>query len=153
MRPAAGIPCLLRSRPPSHARAHLKQALLRGNQASSGEEGLDLVTQREYDLLLVDLRLPGMDGMEYLQHAAREKRRAVAMVITGYGSADHLIELLNLGVGYFMNKPFTPDELVGAVRQALKRRETERETQRRDACTPLLQRDSVGNSVGKLTND
>ena len=109
------------------------------DQAASGEEALERLTQGEYDLLLVDLNLPGIDGMDCLREAALSDSHATALVISGYGSMDRVVESMHLGAQGFLSKPFTPHELLEAVKDTLERRVRAREAHRRDAYQPMME--------------
>ena len=78
------------------------------DDVGSGEEALERLKQREYDLLLVNVKLPGMDGLEFLRLARQQNHRSGALVITGYGSADSVIESIDVGAEGFMMKPSAP---------------------------------------------
>ena len=98
--------------------------------AASGEEALDLVFQRPFDLLLLDLKLPQMDGIE-VAHRARERQPDVAVIIlTGHGSLESAIDGLRLGVFDYMLKTTSPPEVIARVIAAVQRREAERSQKR-----------------------
>ena len=109
------------------------------DQATSGEEALERLAEGQYDLLLVDLNLPGIDGLDCLREAARCDSHAAALVISGYGSMDRVVESMHLGAQGFLSKPFTPDDLLEAVKDTLERRFREREANRRDAYRPVME--------------
>jgi DNA-binding response OmpR family regulator len=98
--------------------------------ASSGEEALDIVFQRPFDLLLLDLKLPQMDGIE-VAHRARERQPDVAVIIlTGHGSLESAIDGLRLGVFDYMLKTTSPQEVIGRVSAAIARRHEDRNQKR-----------------------
>lgn len=109
------------------------------DDVGSGEEALERLKQREYDLLLVNVKLPGMDGLEFLRLARQQNHRSGALVITGYGSADSVIESIDVGAEGFMMKPFSPEDLLLSVRSALTRLAEVREAQRLIAYRPPTQ--------------
>lgn len=87
--------------------------------ATTGQEGLGRAFQGDFDLVVTDLRLPDLDGMEIVR-ALRSRQPDVAIVvITGYGSVESAVEAAKLGVSGYIEKPFTPKELADAVRRAL----------------------------------
>lgn len=89
----------------------------------SGREGLDRASRQRFDLVVTDLKMPDLDGME-LVRTLRDKRPEVAIVvITGYGSVASAVEAIRLGVSDYLEKPFTPSELSAAVSHALAARE------------------------------
>ena len=90
--------------------------------ALSGEEALRKEEQDGYDIMLVDLMMPGMSGMDLLK-AVKEKRPDVVVVmITGYPTMDTAVQSVKLGAFDYIPKPFTPDELRSIVSRALERR-------------------------------
>ena len=90
------------------------------NLAGTGELALEAFKQKRYDLLVADLRLPGIDGMEVIKKVKEEKPETEVIVITGYGTAATAVEAMKLGVRDFLAKPFTEDQIKGAVDEALK---------------------------------
>ena len=87
--------------------------------ACTGQEGLSRVFGEYFDLVVTDLRLPDMDGME-LVRALKSRRPAVAVVIiTGYGSVPSAVEAVKLGALDYIEKPFTPRQIVEVVERAL----------------------------------
>ena len=96
--------------------------------ARNGEAGLQTFKKANPDLVLVDLKMPGIDGMEVLQKLGKIDPDCVAIVITGYGTIESAVEAMKRGAYDFLPKPFTPDELRIIVRRGLERRQSIRET-------------------------
>lgn len=90
------------------------------NWAGTGELALEAFKQKRYDLLVADLRLPGIDGMEVIKQVKEEKPETEVIVITGYGTTATAVEAMKLGASEFLPKPFTEDQIKGAVDGALK---------------------------------
>lgn len=90
--------------------------------ASGGAEGLDLARSLEPDVVVVDLRMPGVGGMEVIRVLAEERPTAVVVVITGYATIDHAVESIKCGAFDFLPKPFTPGDLRRAVKKGLERK-------------------------------
>lgn len=90
--------------------------------AEDGRPGLDMYRSDGYDLVLVDLHMPGMSGMELLNALRERDREAVAVVITAYASLDTAVEATKRGAYDYLAKPFTPDELAAVVSRALEHR-------------------------------
>ncbi|MEW6753716.1 MAG: response regulator [Candidatus Latescibacterota bacterium] len=107
-------------------RLTLKQALgaldVETVAAVNGEEALDWVAQRRFNLVLLDLRLPGIQGMEVLRRLRHTRPELDLVVLTAYGTVDSAVEALRLGALHFVQKPFAPDEIREVVAAALERR-------------------------------
>ncbi|MFP4200743.1 MAG: response regulator, partial [Clostridia bacterium] len=90
--------------------------------APDGEVGWDLLRKGDFDLALIDLKMPGIDGMGILGLIKENLPDVVAIVITGYASYETAVETVKLGAYDYIPKPFTPDELRNVVRRGLERR-------------------------------
>jgi len=88
-------------------------------EASSGESALDILGRRSFDLLILDLKMPRVDGLEILRRVQKESPGTPTVVITGYPSIDTAVEAMRLGAADFLPKPFTPEVLRLTVRRAL----------------------------------
>jgi len=91
--------------------------------AMTGQSALDKFSRSYFDLLVADLRLPDIDGMEVIKEVKRTRPETEAIVITGYPSVSSAVESVRIGVYDYLRKPFTEDELKEAVEGALKNRE------------------------------
>lgn len=101
--------------------------------------GLETALKDLHDVILLDLRMPRMDGMEILRKLKAERSiSAKVIIITGYGGVPLAVEAMRQGAFDFLTKPYSPDELVGAIEKALERKEADRPERE----IPLL----VGNS-------
>ena len=89
--------------------------------ALNGEEGLEHIEKEPFDLVIVDLRMPGTDGIGVLRGAKERRPETVVVVITAYATVDSAIEVMKLGAADYLPKPFTPDELTLAAAKALER--------------------------------
>jgi two-component system, OmpR family, phosphate regulon sensor histidine kinase PhoR len=86
--------------------------------AKTGEEGLEIVEREAVDIVLLDLKMPGMDGMEVL-HTLQEKfPQVLVIVITGFATIETAIEAMKKGAYDFIPKPFEPDQLRIVVNRA-----------------------------------
>jgi PAS domain S-box-containing protein len=95
--------------------------------ASSGEEGLHVLQGNSCDLLLLDLKMPGLSGMEVLQRVKDLYPSLLVVVITGYATVESAVEAMKAGAYDFIPKPFTPDQLRIVVHRALEKKALERE--------------------------
>jgi len=91
--------------------------------AESGSKGLALLEKEFFDLIILDLKMPGLSGMEVLKNIMGDDPQAVVIVITGYATIESAVEAMKTGAYDFIPKPFTPDSLRAIVRRALDRRE------------------------------
>jgi len=99
--------------------------------ATDGDEGLRLAAELSPDLVFVDVKMPGLPGMEVLERLRSTDPTIVAIVITGYATVSLAVEAMKRGAFDFLPKPFTPDEFREMTRRGLERR-TEVLAQARD---------------------
>jgi DNA-binding response OmpR family regulator len=88
--------------------------------ATTGQGALDYFSMKPYDLLVADLRLPDIDGMEVIKRAKGKNPELPVIIITGYGSVPSAVGAMKLGVLDYLSKPFTKNEFVDSVQGALK---------------------------------
>jgi DNA-binding NtrC family response regulator len=88
--------------------------------AANGADGLRLAREHQYDLILTDLKMPDMDGMEFLLTMKGMRPEAKVIMITGYSTVEHAEEATRLGAYNYIEKPFTPDALISAAKEALR---------------------------------
>ena len=88
--------------------------------AENGEIGLKMLAEKHYDIILIDLMMPGIHGMEVLAKVREEHPDSVGIVITGFATLEHSIEAMKKGAFDFIPKPFTPDQLRVVVGKAVK---------------------------------
>jgi DNA-binding response OmpR family regulator len=90
------------------------------NLADTGKLAMQAFRKKRFDLLVADLRLPDIDGMEVIKQVRAQKPETEVIVITGYGTAATAVEAMKLGVHDFLPKPFTEDQIKTAIDEALK---------------------------------
>ena len=83
--------------------------------ARNGSEGLELVKQRDFDLVFLDLKMPGMDGAEVFRQIKTIKPNLPVVIITGYPDSDMMARALANGPFGVMNKPFSESDILAAV--------------------------------------
>jgi two-component system cell cycle response regulator CtrA len=88
---------------------------------SSGEEGLELVALYDHDLILLDLDLPGMSGLEVIQTLRQRKARTPIIVLTGVTDIDAKVQALSAGADDYLTKPFYKAELVARINAVVRR--------------------------------
>ncbi len=89
---------------------------------TSGQDALEAARDRPFDLALVDLRMPGMDGEEVLGHLKREHPFMEVIILTGHGSIDSAVRCTTAGSYSFLQKPCRTDELLEVLREAYQKR-------------------------------
>lgn len=94
-------------------------------QVGSGEAGLELVARSRPDLVLLDLRLPDMDGLDVLRRLRRQPERVPVLILTARSDVDDRVQGLDLGADDYVTKPFAFDELLARVRARLRTPEDE----------------------------
>ncbi len=90
--------------------------------AATPKEALELIGRFEYDAVLLDLKMPGMHGLELLKQIKDANPQVEVVIVTAYGTVQNAVEAMKLGAGDFLQKPFGPEELRLTVRKALERR-------------------------------
>ena len=91
-------------------------------QAASGEEALERLAAFAFDILITDLRLPGIDGRQVLDAAVERYPELIAIVITGFGTVKDAVEAIKQGASDFITKPFQFDALMHVLRSAMEQR-------------------------------
>lgn len=89
--------------------------------AANGEEALLKLKEREFRLILLDLKMPGMDGMEVLRRVSEIRPEIRVIMMTAYGTIDSAVEAMKLGACDFIQKPFVPDEIRDLVSRVMDR--------------------------------
>ena len=113
----------------------------------SGEEGLTLAKGNAFDVILSDMRMPGISGIDVLRTLREQRVDSAFIVMTGFGTVDTAVEAMKLGAVDFVQKPFFRDELLMRVRSAADRRQLARQVD-------LLQRQiGRGDSLDALVGD
>src|SRR3982074_1797213 len=87
--------------------------------APDGRSALERMRLYPYDLLIVDLKMPGMEGLAVIREAKRYKADLPVIIITGYSTESSAIEAVNLGVAGYLTKPFRVPQVLAAAAKAL----------------------------------
>ena len=93
--------------------------------AFDGKDAMVQLTGDKYDLIITDLKMPGMNGMELLQQAIAKYPEIKIVLISAHGTVDNAVEAMKLGALDFLQKPFTPKELRNLVHNVLETESTE----------------------------
>ena len=98
--------------------------------AASGKEALNTVGEQQFDLALLDIKMPGMDGIELQQRLTEADPELTVVIMTGYGTVETAVQALKNGAYDYVTKPIDPDDLSHLVSKALEHRRTAREVVR-----------------------
>src|SRR4030081_2417885 len=115
--------------------------------AISGEEGLLRIGEHPYDLVLLDLALPGRDGMDILSEIHAHDERLPVIMITAYGTVENAVRAMQSGAANFVQKPWDNEKLLADVRAAVARQKAEEENMQLQRA--LKQRYNFEHIVGK----
>jgi DNA-binding NtrC family response regulator len=98
--------------------------------AENGSQALEMMREKDYGVLLLDLMMPGIDGLQVLEELKKIENGPIAIVLTAYASIDRAVRATKLGAFDFITKPFKNDELLLAVKNAMERRSLVEENRR-----------------------
>ena len=93
------------------------------NSSGSGEEALEALSEG-FDLVLLDIKMPGIDGVEVMHEIRKYHPDTRIIIITGYGSLESAIEAIRSGAQDYMLKPYTADEILMSISRALSEKES-----------------------------
>ena len=93
------------------------------HEASDGKKGLDLIKNDDYDLVLCDIKMPKVDGIELLQRTRKTNSTIPFIMLTGHGNIETAVESMKLGAYDFISKPPDLNRLINSVRNALEKKE------------------------------
>ena len=91
-------------------------------EATSARQGLSLLERSSFDVILLDLVMPDLDGLETLKKIKALDNDCEVVIITGYGSIPTAVEAMQAGAFHFLSKPFVPDDLRTVITRALEKR-------------------------------
>ncbi len=91
--------------------------------ASSGEEGIEKVKAKNYDAVILDMAMPGMDGMETLKHLLKIRPDLQVIMLTGHATVNKGVEAVKLGAADYLEKPAEINLLVEKIKQAQEKTE------------------------------
>jgi DNA-binding NtrC family response regulator len=115
--------------------------------SASGEEALEKFPSQSFDVILLDLLMPGMDGIEVLRRIKKVDPLAAVIIITAYGSVESAIAAMKIGALDYVQKPFKHDDLLLAIEKAVERKRLQDENIRLK--DELRQRYGFANIIGK----
>ena len=111
----------------------LQESGFRARAVANGSSAFEKINRESFDVVLLDLKMPGLSGMEVLEILKRDNPVIQVIIITGYASIDLAVEAGRLGVFHFLCKPFTPEVLIATVEKAAKAKRYDLE----DSCVSM----------------
>ncbi len=117
------------------------------SSSSSGEEGLEALRNENHDLLLTDMRMPGIDGLELLRQAKRMRPELGVVVMTAHATIQTAVTAIREGAVDYLEKPFDKDELLLVISRSVERGELRRENKQLRAL--VGDRVALGNIIGE----
>ncbi|MCB9107091.1 MAG: response regulator [Anaerolineales bacterium] len=118
--------------------------------AGSGYEVIELTNREHFDLLLTDIKMPGMSGLEIAQILKQSDPGIICVTMTGFSTMDMAINAVKLGIDEFILKPFTPRDLNVAVTKALEKERLKKENFRLRSLIPLFE---LNKNLMRTTNE
>ncbi len=91
--------------------------------AENGKEGIELGTKNDYDIAIIDLKMPDIEGIEVLKNIKQKFPNTVCFIATAFASYDTAIEATKLGAQSYIPKPFTPEELITEIKNGYQKRQ------------------------------
>ncbi|MCB0287945.1 MAG: sigma-54-dependent Fis family transcriptional regulator, partial [Calditrichaeota bacterium] len=95
--------------------------------ANSGAEGLKYFAQQDFELVITDIQMPDISGIQVLKDIRRRNRQVVVIIITAHGSVDNALEACHLGADDYLTKPFGQEQLRFVIEKALQLRRLQQE--------------------------
>lgn len=89
----------------------LKRNRITVAETSNGLDAKRLVDEQEYDMAFIDLKMPGLDGMQLLKHMKESGRKALPVIVTAFGTVEKAVEAMRFGAYDFLVKPFSPEQV------------------------------------------
>jgi len=115
--------------------------------APGGAEALDVLTEQDVDVAFVDVRMPGMDGIDLTREIVAREIQTTVIVMSAYGSVDNAIEAMKAGAYDYITKPFKTDEVILALAKAEERENLRRENARLKA--EMVDRHDFGGIIAR----
>jgi two-component system response regulator HydG len=91
----------------------------------TAEEGLNVLNKQDFDIIIIDYRLPGLDGLEFLRRIQKTHPAAMKILITAYGSEKLFAEARRLGIHDHISKPFTSEAIEASLNRLIENRDND----------------------------
>ncbi len=96
----------------------LKRKGIEAVQAENGEKALKLIQEQSFDMVITDLKMPGITGMDVLKKIKELSPRTFVMIITAFGTIENAVEAMKAGAFHYLIKPFSPESLIANIEKA-----------------------------------
>ncbi len=127
------------------------------DKSSDAREGLSLAAEKDYAAILLDIKMPTMDGIQFLKELRRTKPAVPVILITGFPSIPNAATAMRLGAADYVTKPFTPEEITQAVQRLLRLPKAERPVSEAEEFRPgqreYLPKTEFDRLIAKLRQD
>jgi two-component system response regulator AtoC len=134
---------------------HMLQVMLNkagyvAETAADGAQGLDLMSKKDFDFILCDLKMPNMDGMTFLEKSRGGHPEQTFIMMSAYGTIDTALDAIKIGAYDYISKPFKQDEVLLTLKKAEERERLKQENLRlQDKIKKIEQKYSFGNIVAR----
>ncbi len=115
----------------------LKDAGYEVTQAASGEEAIARLKERKFEMVITDLMMEGLDGIQVLKEGKKEHSALLVLILTGYGSLTTAIDALRLGASDYVLKPYDKDEILLRITNCLEKMELKKKVELYENVLPL----------------
>jgi two-component system response regulator AtoC len=117
-------------------------------EADGGEGALEYLEKQTPDVILCDIRMPGMDGRSFLQKVKEKRVPSTVIMMSAYGTVDTALDCMKVGAYDYISKPFKPDEVLLTLKKAEERQRLRRENRKlRDQVSVRRHREIIGHSM------
>jgi len=99
----------------------LRKEGYRVTAVKNGYEAIKVIDEESFDLALVDLRMPGLDGIQVLEKIKSRRPQTRVIIYSAYGSVEDAVEAMRKGAADYLNKPFSPNELELSLKKTLEK--------------------------------
>jgi len=111
----------------AHLSEYLRNEGFDVETSDNGEQGISMMEKKYYDVILTDLRMPHLDGMEVLRYVTKHSPESICILLTGYGTIKNAVEAVKLGAFDYLTKPVKMDEILLTFKRAFEIRDLKRE--------------------------
>jgi DNA-binding NtrC family response regulator len=118
----------------------LKSDVLEVTLATTGEEAVNMINTNRFDIVVTDLLLPVVDGLQVLKAAKNKDVRTIVIILTGHGDVESAVDALRLGADDFLRKPCDPNELLYRVSNCLAKQEMQRKNVVGESTLPICRK-------------